>query len=221
MRCCRPFSLACLVLTLVAADGYQDGDGTAGLGALTGPVPLAVQAQTGLAPGEGTMVRRVIPWAPAGEIGLQPGDVIVAIDGVPIDSRRDLRQEVWSNRPGDAFELTVLRGSAQPLTLSGTYGRLPDWLETRLRLPGEGWEDRVEARQRELLAAIARELSAGEALAAASRAEREAAQQAGSPPLVIEDADRRPVLGLAPAASAWSFRFHWQHEAVAPREVEL
>ena len=217
MRICCCILIASLLVA--AEDGYQSGDGTAGLGVLTGPVPLDVQAANGLAPGEGTMIRRVIPWAPAGEIGLQPGDVIVAVDGVPTDSRRDLRQEVWSNDPGTAFEVTILRDGHQEV-LTGTYGRIPDWLEPRLRLPGERWERHAEARQREFLDRVEQALATAEATAAAVTAAAAAAAR-GLPPLRYGPDDRgNPVLGLVDHGP-FRFRYHWEHEAAAPTEVEL
>ncbi|MDA3959974.1 MAG: PDZ domain-containing protein [Planctomycetota bacterium] len=221
--------LSCALSAVCGADDYQSSDGTAGLGVRTGPVPLDVQAANGLAPGEGTMVRRVIPWAPAGTIGLQRGDVIVAVDGVPTDSRRDLRQEVWANSPGTDFELTVLRDGEQ-LTFTGEYGRIPDFIVERLHLPSEHWEDHVEQRQRELLADMASNLDTAQA--AVQRHQAETAAAAGLPPLRYDqdtgktgakfgDKDARVVLGLSAAPSPWSFSFHWSHVAARPQDTEL
>lgn len=218
--------LACLAASSATAaeeDGYQSGDGTAGIGALTRPVPLDVQAANGLAPGEGTMVSRVFPWAPAGEIGLQEGDVILAIDGVPTNSRRDLRAEVWSNDPGASFEITISRNGTVH-TYGGEYGRIPDWLEPRLRLPGERWEHHVEARQREFLAMIEDELAAAEASMAQRQAAVQAAESAarrGLDPLRFDDEAPRAVLGLIAADGPWHFAYHWDHEAPRATELEL
>jgi PDZ domain-containing protein len=44
----------------------------------------------------------------AGEV--KPGDVIVAVDGIPVRTRDDLRREVGKRDPGDPVELTVRRG---------------------------------------------------------------------------------------------------------------
>lgn len=43
-------------------------------------------------------VRRVDPLGPAGKAGLKPGDTVVAIDGVPIQSMADM-QKVTQNKP--------------------------------------------------------------------------------------------------------------------------
>ncbi len=59
--------------------------------------------------------------------GVEPGDVIVAVDGVAIEGSSELGEAVRSNRPGDTVSLTVLRGGATPetattLELTATLG---------------------------------------------------------------------------------------------------
>lgn len=221
-------TLVCLALatTLLAADGeagYAEADGTAGMGVITRPVPLDVQAANGLAPGEGTMVHRVFPWVPSGEASLREGDVLLELNGVPTNSRRDLRAETWSHAPGADFTLTIMRDGRKEV-LTGAFGRIPDWLEPRLRLPGERWEGRVEQRQREFLARIEDHLAAAEAAIAADvdrRAADAGIARRGLAPLRYDEGDRdRVILGLIDAGR-WSFAYHWSHEAVMPSEVEL
>jgi len=207
-------------------DGYQQRDGTAGLGVLTRPVPLGVQADNDLSPGEGTVVRRVFPGTAADDIGLRRGDVIVAIDGTATNSRRDLRETVWANQPGDVFTVQVLR-DGQQLTMDGTYSRIPDWLESRLRLPGERWESHVERRQRSFLDWVDDQLDQAEALAEGSHAAQAAAAELASeglPPLHYDARASdgfRAVLGLVGDDEPWSFSYHWEVEAGDEGEVEL
>src|SRR5216117_3050226 len=47
--------------------------------------------------------------SPAKRAGIQPGDVIVALDGQPVSNVPQLQQTVGFKRPGDAVEVTVLR----------------------------------------------------------------------------------------------------------------
>ena len=59
--------------------------------------------------------------------GVQPGDVIVSVDGVAIEESSDLGEAVRANRPGDVVEITVLRGgstvgNADTVELSATLG---------------------------------------------------------------------------------------------------
>ena len=50
-------------------------------------------------------VAQVQPGSPAEQFGIQPGDVITALDGTPIVKIQDLRQELRKRKPGD--EVTV------------------------------------------------------------------------------------------------------------------
>ena len=53
----------------------------------------------------------VVPGSPAATAGLQPGDVVTAIDGKPITSTAQFIQTVDNFPPGTAITLTVKRGS--------------------------------------------------------------------------------------------------------------
>jgi serine protease DegQ len=57
----------------------------------------------------GALVTQVEPASPAEQAGIQPGDVIVAIDGKPIDSSADLRNTVGLVRAGEPVEVTAIR----------------------------------------------------------------------------------------------------------------
>jgi len=45
--------------------------------------------------------------SPARKAGIQPGDVIVAVDGQPVDNTPQLQQRVAFKKPGDTVEITV------------------------------------------------------------------------------------------------------------------
>lgn len=70
----------------------------------------------------GAVVRQVLPNTPAGATGLVSGDVITAVDGVPITAAADLSAVMDQRRPGDTVVLTwidrfgVLRSA--PLVLA-------------------------------------------------------------------------------------------------------
>lgn len=73
----------------------------------------------------GALIGDVIPDSPAAKAGLQPtvvtqqgvekfGDVIVAIDGHPVTSHADITGQLFQHKPGDAIQVTVIRGAGTP-----------------------------------------------------------------------------------------------------------
>jgi serine protease DegQ len=70
----------------------------------------------------GALVLQVVPGSAASKAGLQPGDVIVALDGRTIRSVEDLLAALRPHRPGDLVHLTVWRTGRKldvPVRLSG------------------------------------------------------------------------------------------------------
>jgi S1-C subfamily serine protease len=61
-----------------------------------------------------TVVRQVLPGTPAGQIGLFSGDVISAVDGIPINSADDLSNIMDQRRPGDTIMLTWIDRAGIP-----------------------------------------------------------------------------------------------------------
>lgn len=77
---------------------------------------------------EGAAVVEVHAGAPAAGAGLEPGDVIVAFDGKPVASPRELTAIVTALSPGSRAAVSVVRGS-ETLELSVVVGSLPRDLE--------------------------------------------------------------------------------------------
>jgi len=67
----------------------------------------------------------VFPDSPAEAAGLQAGDVIVAVDGEPVNAEDDLSEHVLKRSPGDTLSLRVMRGD-QPQEIEVTLGVLPE-----------------------------------------------------------------------------------------------
>jgi S1-C subfamily serine protease len=94
------------------------------LGIRATPLTPAIAAQLGAQADAGAVVVGVAPGSPAAEAGLQPGDVITAIDGDSIEAESDLPAALSSHKPGDEVTLTVERGGKQ-LEVNVTLGEAP------------------------------------------------------------------------------------------------
>ena len=67
----------------------------------------------GLAGRKGAQVSDVIPGGPAQRAGLQPGDVVVAVNGVEVHSNVEMTREVAKTQAGDTIHLDVFRGGRE------------------------------------------------------------------------------------------------------------
>ena len=95
------------------------------LGAFLGDLAPELAAEVGLPIREGVVIRDLLPDGPAGQAGLLPGDVIMAMDSHKVPTTRELtrllRQEF---RVGQVVQLELFRdGTTQTLTM--TMGERP------------------------------------------------------------------------------------------------
>ena len=101
--------------------------GRAYLGIVSNPVPLPEDVP-GLAQNEqsyGVIVLSVEAGSPAKEAGLALGDVLLGLDGNPVEGLRDLGTLLTEERIGKATKLRVLRGG-KVIELSVTPGAAPE-----------------------------------------------------------------------------------------------
>ncbi len=93
--------------------------GVAYLGVLSADIenvsPEAL-ARLGIDESAGAFVAEVQPRTSAAEAGLQPGDVIVAINGEPIDGAGDVSGVIAASEPGETMEIRYVRGGEERTT---------------------------------------------------------------------------------------------------------
>jgi S1-C subfamily serine protease len=71
--------------------------------------------------GPGVRVQQVMPSSAAEAAGLLAGDVLIAIDGVPVADLRGYSTLLKSKNPGDQVVVTVLR-EGEEMTVTATLG---------------------------------------------------------------------------------------------------
>jgi S1-C subfamily serine protease len=55
-------------------------------------------------------VERIVPGSPAEECGIQPGDIVMALGGMPVANDDDLRHITEKLRIGSRAPFRILRG---------------------------------------------------------------------------------------------------------------
>jgi serine protease Do len=82
----------------------------------------------GLKQGGGVLIGDVSPDTPAARAGLKKGDVILQINGQPIDARNQLQVQIAQMAPGTPVKLQIWRnGATQNVSLN--LGELPETAE--------------------------------------------------------------------------------------------
>jgi len=84
----------------------------------------AIAAQLGVQAQDGAVIGQVVPGSPAATAGLQPRDIITAIDGQQLQGESALAEAINRHKPGDTISLSVLRGRQQ-VTVQVRLGELP------------------------------------------------------------------------------------------------
>lgn len=100
------------------------------LGVETQPVTPSIAPGLGLPlDAKGALVAAVSPDSPAAKAGLQPGDVLTAVDGRGVGNPRELAQAVADHKPGDKAGISVMRdGAVRVMTV--TLMAMPDERQT-------------------------------------------------------------------------------------------
>jgi serine protease Do len=95
------------------------------VGVQMGTVSSEDAEQYGLPRVAGALVQPEFPAnSPAQKAGVRAGDVIVAVDGRPIDDSSELQQRIAGYKPGDRVKLTVYR-NRKPMDIQVQLGEAP------------------------------------------------------------------------------------------------
>ena len=100
------------------------------LGAIIQPVDAPIAKALGLPKPSGALISEVQRGSPAARAGLEPGDVILSVDGTAIESAHDLPREIARRRPGTKVTL-VVAGRKGQRTVSAVLDELREDHEER------------------------------------------------------------------------------------------
>jgi len=81
------------------------------IGANVETITPLLAAGLGLTQDWGVLVADVTPDGPADKSGLKPGDIVLSLDGKPMENARQLEVGLWRFPVGDKVDLEVLRGA--------------------------------------------------------------------------------------------------------------
>lgn len=116
------FAIPSNVLSEVLGDLRKTGHVARGfLGVQPEPLDPEVRAERGIVTESGAVVANVVEGTPAAVAGIRRGDVVIAVDGCPIEDDRELIATIGRKRPGDQVKLQVER-DAQIRTVSVVLG---------------------------------------------------------------------------------------------------
>lgn len=94
----------------VVEDIIEDGDVDRGyIGVSIRTVDEAIAKAVGLKKVEGVVVHNILEDSPAEESGIQPGDIILEVDGESVSTSNELQSKIVFHRSGDKVKLTIWR----------------------------------------------------------------------------------------------------------------
>jgi serine protease Do len=120
------FDIPAATAKLVVAQLKEKGYITRGwLGVQVQPVTADIADSLGMKQARGALVDNPEQGSPAAKAGIEPGDVITAVNGTAVKDSRDLARTIGMMAPGSSVKLDTLhKGEAKPVTL--TLGEMPN-----------------------------------------------------------------------------------------------
>jgi len=119
------FDIPASTAKMVVAQLKEHGSVERGwLGVQIQPVTADIADSIGLKKAEGALVDETQATGPAAKVGIVAGDVITAVNDVPVKDARDLARRIGMTAPGTGIKLTVLHKGEQKV-VDLTLGNLP------------------------------------------------------------------------------------------------
>lgn len=179
------------------------------LGVEMSPVPLGVQQQQGLGTDQGVLVRQTFPSTAAAAMGVQPGDVILSVNGSAIGSMTDLRNEVAGQNVGDPVSVVVRRNGVD-LPLASAIQEWPksipyDPIDAEAERRFKDWQQRRLGRQRNDIGSLNSQLA---------ELKKDLAKDS-APGFTQSDLMRQAKLGLR-MMPPWTFSYEWDTSVIRP-----
>ena len=133
-----PIDLAKKVMDDIVAHGKVKR-GYIGIG--LDPVDAGTAEAFGLDRPKGVLISNVLPNTPAAKANLKEGDIVLSVDGQPVNRPNHLQSLVARKHPGDTITLAIRRNT-EDLTIRVTLGeRLPEDLASADDAPSQEQED--------------------------------------------------------------------------------
>ena len=107
------------------------------IGVQVQPVTPGIAESLGLKKAEGALVDEAQADTPAAKAGIQPGDVITAVNGTPVKDSRELARQISTMTPGSTAKLDVLRKGEQK-SIDVTLATMPNQREANAGAHEEG-----------------------------------------------------------------------------------
>ena len=110
-------TVSSVVADLLKHPGIHQGTDTGFLGIYMADITDGVRNQIGYTGQGGVAVQQVFSGSPADQASIQPGDVILKVDGKAYNSRQDLHNYISGKKPGDTIHVDLWSNGMKKLAV--------------------------------------------------------------------------------------------------------